>query len=435
MSQTARVSVIVLHSAGRDQHLCRALTALFAQRTLPVEVIVVSSKTLPLDLRVTWVTARGTNIAARRNAGVAASTGELIAFCDDDAAAEPNWLSALSARFADARIGAAGGPVLGPDGIRQQWGETRFDADGIDRPDGAFVKLNGTNMMIRRAALDQIGGFDPHFAYYLDETDVLARITAAGWRLVWEEAALVHHATATNAIRGPLMSEAGFRQMGNSMAMFCRKHLPETLRAQAHDSMIAHQKARLLRRFQLGRLDGAQLRAFLGALRAGVGDPEPMIEPLGAINTVHPSTPKAEHTAEASRLIIATRLRTRKRADALARIAAQAGWEVTLIKWRYLRLPRKVRLGLDGIWRHTGGVFARATRDRNWSAALRRELQRIEGTRAPNLVLYATYDGGWRIRGADKERTLPPHAAPDTLWKSLRFALAEFSTSTEHNRN
>ncbi|MCB2152739.1 MAG: glycosyltransferase, partial [Rhodobacteraceae bacterium] len=56
-----------------------------------------------------------------RNLGLAAAAGEIVAFIDDDAVPEPRWLARLTAPFADPGIAAAGGFVVGRNGISFQW--------------------------------------------------------------------------------------------------------------------------------------------------------------------------------------------------------------------------------------------------------------------------------------------------------------------------
>ena len=57
------------------------------------------------------------NISEARNASVAAVAGEIIAFIDDDAIPEPNWLTHLIAPFADESVAVASGYVIERNGI------------------------------------------------------------------------------------------------------------------------------------------------------------------------------------------------------------------------------------------------------------------------------------------------------------------------------
>ncbi|MCB2123539.1 MAG: glycosyltransferase, partial [Rhodobacteraceae bacterium] len=65
-----------------------------------------------------------------RNLGLAAAAGEIVAFIDDDAVPEPRWLARLTAPFADPGIAAAGGFVVGRNGISFQWRASCADSHG-----------------------------------------------------------------------------------------------------------------------------------------------------------------------------------------------------------------------------------------------------------------------------------------------------------------
>jgi len=133
-------------------------------------------------------TCQSANIATARNIGLAHAAGEIIAFCDDDALPEPTWLARLIAPFAQDNLGAVSGPVIGRNGVSQQWGLCEIGDDGADtrlpepqdtrifapkRP--RAIKTAGTNCAFARAVFDQLGGFDEAFHYYLDEADVNLR--------------------------------------------------------------------------------------------------------------------------------------------------------------------------------------------------------------------------------------------------------------------
>jgi len=49
------------------------------------------------------------NVTAKENAGIAAATGTIVCFMDDDAVARPHWIERLTGHFADSTVGAVGG--------------------------------------------------------------------------------------------------------------------------------------------------------------------------------------------------------------------------------------------------------------------------------------------------------------------------------------
>jgi glycosyltransferase involved in cell wall biosynthesis len=116
------VSVIICcYTTARVALLRDAVASVQAQTLPPVEIVVVVDHNPELfalavrELRclgVTVVESSGEpGLSDARNTGIAASRGELVAFLDDDATAEPDWLARLVAPFADPRVAVAGGAV------------------------------------------------------------------------------------------------------------------------------------------------------------------------------------------------------------------------------------------------------------------------------------------------------------------------------------
>lgn len=137
MSQP-RVSVIVV-SHGRPDLLCRAALSVFHQNHRPVELIIVADhlglaaiSTLPFVSRIKRVLFENENISAARNIGIDHAAAEYIAFLDDDAVAEPMWLSLMLKEMCQHPWAALTGTVLGRNGISVQWGDVGFDDLGRD---------------------------------------------------------------------------------------------------------------------------------------------------------------------------------------------------------------------------------------------------------------------------------------------------------------
>lgn len=154
------------------------------------------------------------NLSVSRNLGIALAAGDLIAFIDDDALPEPEWLQNLSVAFDMPDTAGAGGSVFDPTGIDYQFRFSAVDRFGqshhdFDQPpdEGSypqseyFPHVMGANCMFRRSALVEIGGFDEEYEYYLDETDVCCRLIDAGYQIRQVDDALVHHKFLRNSLR------------------------------------------------------------------------------------------------------------------------------------------------------------------------------------------------------------------------------------------
>jgi GT2 family glycosyltransferase len=107
-------------------------------------------------------------LSGARNTGVSQAYGEIIAFLDDDAVAEPGWLGRMIIHYDDPRVLAVGGSAV-PDweGRRPRWLPPEFDwvvgcsFSGQPSTATAVRNLIGCNMSFRRGALEEAGRFDP----------------------------------------------------------------------------------------------------------------------------------------------------------------------------------------------------------------------------------------------------------------------------------
>ncbi|WP_165490994.1 glycosyltransferase [Lichenihabitans psoromatis] len=178
------------------------------------------------------------NLSVSRNAGINAASGEVVAFIDDDAVPHPNWLKSLARHYGDEKVGAVGGFTLDNTGSKFQVCKTicdrvgnaynvsrYFDERALCLPYSPYYpSLLGTNASFRRSALRIIGGFDPTFAYYLDETDVCVRLVDAGFQVVYEPTALVYHQYAPSDLRDRRHIHKTLYPSVKSKSYFAMKH-------------------------------------------------------------------------------------------------------------------------------------------------------------------------------------------------------------------
>lgn len=64
--------------------------------------------------------------------------------------------------------------------------------------------VSGACMLVRTAALEQIGGFDPRFHMHFEDLDAMARLREAGWRIRLVPSVFVSHAGGVSSRRRPV---------------------------------------------------------------------------------------------------------------------------------------------------------------------------------------------------------------------------------------
>lgn len=131
-----------------------------------------------------------------RNTGLTAATGAIVAYTDDDARPDPDWLTYLVEGFRNSDHVAIGGPNLPVP-------EDGFVSHCVAHAPGGPVQvllsdteaehIPGCNMAFRREALEAIGGFDPRYRAAGDDVDVCWRLQEAGETIGFHPAAMVWH--------------------------------------------------------------------------------------------------------------------------------------------------------------------------------------------------------------------------------------------------
>ena len=136
--------------------------------------------------------------AAARNAGLRAAKGEIIAFIDSDAAAQPDWLSQLVQPFANPKIGGVGGKIIpkrvetGPEIHASLTGLLDQEILLRGRPPFMLPFAATANAAFRAAILREIGGFDEAL-FIGEDADLAWRAQWAGWRMEYAPLAIVRH--------------------------------------------------------------------------------------------------------------------------------------------------------------------------------------------------------------------------------------------------
>jgi len=173
-SASATSVVISTYDEKRWDDLVACMRSLERQSLPPLEQIVVvdhnpallemAKQGFPTAKVIANERARG--LAGARNAGIAAAHGEIVAFIDDDARAEPRWLEELEGCISEAATVGAGGALLplwqGPE---PAWFPREFywvfgcSYTGLPERLAPVRNPIGANMAVRKSALGEVGGF------------------------------------------------------------------------------------------------------------------------------------------------------------------------------------------------------------------------------------------------------------------------------------
>jgi GT2 family glycosyltransferase len=161
---------------------------------------------------------RNTGFAVACNDGARAARGELLVFLNNDATPQPGWLDAL-VETADAHPEAAvvGSKLLHANDTIQHAGvvicQDRYprhvyagfpaDHPAVNRP-RTFGAVTGASMLVRRAAFESVGGFDPTFVNAYEDHDLCLRLRERGHQVRYCPTSVAYHlegATRSGRIR------------------------------------------------------------------------------------------------------------------------------------------------------------------------------------------------------------------------------------------
>src|SRR5207253_1909807 len=135
-------------------------------------------------------------LAAARNSGLQAASGEVVAYLDDDAYPDSHWLQYLVNTLLTSAHVAVGGPNIPPPGdgaVADCVANAPGGPTHVLLSDREAEHIPGCNMAFRRDALRAIGGFDPQFRAAGDDVDVCWQLQKRGWTLGFSPAAVVWH--------------------------------------------------------------------------------------------------------------------------------------------------------------------------------------------------------------------------------------------------
>lgn len=214
---------VVICTRDRPQALARCLQAINRLSVPPDEILVVdnaptsdATRQLVAQIpQVRYVLEPQPGLSRARNAGIRHSTGDIIAFTDDDVEVQLNWIAQLRWGFAEPGAMVVTGLVLVSEletdsqwMFEKYWSFNRgyrrkvFDRTFFEQTRSQGVPVPwigaGANMACRRTAFEQVGLFDERLGAGAcgcsEDSEFWYRVLAAGGSCVYQPTAIVYHA-------------------------------------------------------------------------------------------------------------------------------------------------------------------------------------------------------------------------------------------------
>jgi GT2 family glycosyltransferase len=239
------VCCVISTLAQRPTELERTVGSVLAQRlvdggALPVETVVVADgvplPALPSEATGSSSVVRGIElpenlgIPGARNAGIAATTGDLVLVLDDDGwLPDDDVLDRVRRQFAaDDRLGIVSLRIVDPEsGTTQRRHVPRLgDSDPMRSSDVTIFQ--GGACVLRRAMLESCarpdGPLPGRFVYGHEETDLAWRALDAGWRIRYDADAVMNHPATS-----PARHATYYRLNARNRVWVARRNLPAPL--------------------------------------------------------------------------------------------------------------------------------------------------------------------------------------------------------------
>lgn len=221
-------------------------------------------------------TGENLGFAAGANKGIEWALGQGCAYVlvlNNDTTVAPDLLEPMvAAGEADERIGILSPRILYYDQPERTWHLAARWRRWLPVPvhiwqaEGAPIEadfVSGCAMMLRREALERLGGFDPAYFMYGEDVDLCLRAKAAGYRIVAVPQARIWHKVSLSAAK--VSAETRYWQTRNQIQVY-RRHLTGARR------MLLPGYVLLKALVDLGRMLVTGPRGLIGPLLRGVGD-------------------------------------------------------------------------------------------------------------------------------------------------------------------
>lgn len=221
---------VVIACPGDSTYLREALAGIAAQTFPPLETIILPDGPCRLEpaappsagpaqdgpaIRV--IPTGKVRPAEKRNIGIREAKGDIVAFLDDDAAPEPQWLAQAVRHFSLPDVGASGGPAITPpsDPRLARLGGCVYASPLVSGPARfryfperfrSVDDMPSCNLLVRASLLREIGGYSTRY-WPGEDTILCLDIVKRGFSIVYDPFAIVHH--HRRPLFGPHLRQVG----------------------------------------------------------------------------------------------------------------------------------------------------------------------------------------------------------------------------------
>ncbi len=249
------ISVIIC-TYNRSNHLRNVLRSLSEQvvpNNLEWEIVVVDNNSTDdtievvkdfgndSSLPIKYIKEEKQGLSHARNRGILESKGKYVAFTDDDAITDRNWVTSLYEAFQKYGCDCVGGRIYlrfaseMPRWLKRElWGFFGF----LDHGHRAFEVIDehifGGNMAFSKEILNKSGFFNPNrgrTATVLiggEELELLKRVKSAGGKIIYQPAALVYHVIGSEKLKKQYFRKLHYYEgviSGKSFSEPIRRHI------------------------------------------------------------------------------------------------------------------------------------------------------------------------------------------------------------------
>ena len=213
---------VVIATANRHHTICQAIDKIFDNTVQPYEVIVVDQSKDDLTLgilskfiqigKIHYIRDNGSGVSRAKNIGWKQTSGEIVAFTDDDALVDVKWIEniQLSFKLENMNIGVLGGKIIPVYEQRnldwfipKKWEHLlpAYDQGDLLNRYSDSNSPAAVNYSIYRSLLEEFSGFDETLGVnfnkklqlYGEDFDLTLRLRKSNYDIMYNPNCIVYH--------------------------------------------------------------------------------------------------------------------------------------------------------------------------------------------------------------------------------------------------